>query len=92
MELGSSHAAREAARADAKARAAKKRDPAQAQLLELERLKVQCLAVCMLVCPLDATDSGGTHKVGRGNAAQGSRLGSRERLLAQSAKKRCQRG
>ena len=41
MEAASSHAAREAARADAKARAAKKKDPAQAQLLEVERLKVQ---------------------------------------------------
>ena len=40
VEAASSQAAREAARADAKARAAKKKDPAQAQMLELERLKV----------------------------------------------------
>ena len=40
MEAASSAAAREAARADAKARAAKKKDPTQAQLLEVERLKV----------------------------------------------------
>ena len=44
VEAASSQAAREAARADAKARAAKKKDPAQARLLEFERLKVRaCL-------------------------------------------------
>lgn len=40
VEAASSQAAREAARADAKARAAKKKNPLDAQLIELERLKV----------------------------------------------------
>lgn len=54
VEAASSHAAREAARADAKARAAKKKDPAQAQLLELERLKASLPRPCALSISLSS--------------------------------------
>ncbi|KAK9804683.1 hypothetical protein WJX73_010729 [Symbiochloris irregularis] len=49
VEAASSQAAREAARADAKARAAKKKTPLDAQLVELERLKAENAALKKMV-------------------------------------------
>lgn len=63
VEAASSKAAREAARADAQARAAKKKDPAQAQLLELERLKAENEALKRMVSDVVANKAQAQEKL-----------------------------